>query len=166
MSPRPAAHSRPGVRFKEGIEVVEVVNDLSPGALLWAAGLSWDALPDVCNVSARSVQRWRARGQLPALLVLFLACFQDLGIIAPEWSGWQLSHRQGELYSPEGVGYRPGDLLSFQFRLQQIRILQGRVAQLERELEARPPLRPQRWQPARGRRRAQSHGGSMRSINS
>jgi len=157
MSPRDAAHSRPVVRFKEGIDVVEVVNDLSPGALLWAAGLSWDSLSDVCNVSARTVQRWRQRGELPALLVLFLACFQDLGIIAPAWAGWQLSHKKGELYSPEGVGYRPGDLLAMHFRLQQINVLRGRVTRLEQELAARPPLRPQRWRPSRAQRARPDH---------
>jgi len=87
-----------------------------------------------------------------------LACFQDLGIIAPAWAGWQLSHKKGELHSPEGVGYRPGDLLAMHFRRQQIAALRRRVALLEQELAARPPLRPQRWRPARAQRaRAQPH---------
>jgi len=168
MSPAPADTTPSPHQGKDGIGVVL---DQSPGALLWAAGLTWDELPRLCQVSARTVQRWRARRALPAVVVLFLACFQDLGIIAPAWSGWQLSARKGELFSPEGVGFRPGDVQSLHWRLQQIGALRRRVAELEeraaelgRELEQRPPLSPQRWRPARARRsppRAKTSRGSV-----
>lgn len=44
----------------------------------------------------------------------------------PAWSGWAL--RNGELFTPEGVGIRPGEVRSIPYRAHQI-------AELERQLK-------------------------------
>jgi len=141
------------VEKREGVEQLTGLEGQSPGALLWAAGLTWENLAQVCGVSARTVTRWRRRGELPPLLRLALAPFVDLGALSPAWSGWQIAHRTGELYSPENQTFTPGELRSWQFRYQQIRALQRRVRELERELEERPARVP--WIPARARRSTQ-----------
>jgi len=140
------------------------MEELSPGSALWQAGLSWEALPLLCRVTARTVANWRRRGALPPVLDHLLAVFRDLGRVHPAWSGWQISCRKGELFSPEGVGFRPGDVHSLHWRLQQIRALRRRVAELERELAARPPLPDRRWRPARARRRGADPNAKSTAI--
>lgn len=112
----------------------------SPGALLWGAGLSWEKLPALLDVSTRTVHRWRAAGELPAALVLVCMCFADLGTISEPWRGWMISRRDGLLYSPEGEAFGPGDLRALFWHRQRIRALARQVDRLQRQLQERPPL--------------------------
>jgi hypothetical protein len=70
--------------------------------------------------SARTRRRWQAHG-IPARV---RASAGDLGAIDDGWRGWRLI--RGELVSPEGWKYRPGELYA-------LPILRERVRALERE---------------------------------
>lgn len=79
---------------------------MNPDAILTAAG------------SERTRRRWQKRG-IPARA---RALAGDLAAIDPAWAGWIL--RRGELVSPEGLCFRPGEVLSIPLRIQQVRALE------------------------------------------
>lgn len=124
------------------------MDKITAGGRLHRAAIRWDDLPQRFPVSARTVARWRARG-LPPLVDALLAVWGDLGVIHPAWRGWMISARDGLLYSPENEGKTPGEVRARFWDREQIKALRRQVRKLRSELEARPPLRDQRWKPKR-----------------
>lgn len=90
-------------------------------------------LARVLGVPTRTARRWKAAGRLPApwLLLFLLLGERDLGALDEAWRGWRLA--RGEIVSPEGLAFRPGEVLAASIRMQQL-------AELERQLRE-----PQQW---------------------
>lgn len=80
------------------------------------------------GISVRQARRYKAAGHMPALygIAWALAIDGDIGAVFPAWRGWRL--RDGQLWAPEGYGFRPGEIAAIPLRAQQI-------AHLSRELQ-------------------------------
>lgn len=76
----------------------------------YPAGRHPASIARACGVSVRTARRWRAAGQMPAAYALGLALVEDgdLGAVAPDWRGWRLI--RGQLFSPDGWGFTPGEI--------------------------------------------------------
>jgi hypothetical protein len=90
-----------------------------------------DASPELLSqalgISIRQARRYKAAGRLPFAYAVVWAVLAegDLGVIDPAFAGWTI--RDGQVYAPEGYGFRPGELRAIPLRNQQL-------AHLEREL--------------------------------
>jgi hypothetical protein len=89
--------------------------------------VSAEHLAQACGISVRTARRYKASGSMPfALAVLWAVLGEgDLGAVCPQWRGWTL--RDGQLFAPEGYGFRPGEVRAIPIRNQQL-------AHLEREM--------------------------------
>lgn len=65
----------------------------------------------------------------------------ELGAVAAAFAGWRLDARHGELVSPEGWRFTPGEIRAIPFRYGQIRGLQRQVRQLTAALDTRAERR-------------------------
>jgi hypothetical protein len=67
-------------------------------------------LASLTGASERTARRWIATGRMPAALALAVSLLAsgDLGTVWPEWRGWRIV--RGELTSPEGWTFRPGEI--------------------------------------------------------
>lgn len=73
-------------------------------------GLSVRDITQFARVNERTARRWKARGKIPepyASLVRFRVR-AELGALEKSWDGW--CFRRGELVSPEGQSFRPGEI--------------------------------------------------------
>lgn len=77
----------------------------------------------------RTARRYIARRRMPfALAFLWRVLIEgDLGQVSDEWRGWTLA--RGELISPEGIAFRPGEVLSIPIRQQQLAHLKLELAE-------------------------------------
>lgn len=89
--------------------------------------VSAEHLAQGLGISVRQARRYKASGTMPALygLAWSLGVDGDLGAAFPAWTGWAI--RDGQLWAPEGYGFRPGEIRAIPLRQQQL-------AHLEREL--------------------------------
>lgn len=102
------------------------------------AGLSQATAARLCGVTVRQVKRWeagQARTPPAALALVRLVGGGDLGQVSPAWCGWRLV--RGQLFSPENVGFAPGEVRA-------LPLLYGQLATLTAsQAAASPPaLRP------------------------
>lgn len=75
------------------------------------------------DVHPTTAARWKARNLLPPRYAALAALAAgDVGALDAAWTGWTL--RRGELISPEGIAFRPGEVLAIPIRMQQIAALQ------------------------------------------
>jgi hypothetical protein len=90
-------------------------------------GLSVLLLVQVTGVHPDTARRWKRTGKVPKkhATQVALATEGDLGVVAPEWSGFRL--KSGMLWTPEGKPIRPGDVLAIPYRAQQILALEAEV---------------------------------------
>jgi hypothetical protein len=95
-------------------------------AMVPTPDVSAEHLAQGLGISIRQARRFKAAGTMPALygLAWSLAIDGDLGAVFPDWSGWAM--RDGQLWAPEGYGFRPAEVRAIPLRQQQI-------AHLERE---------------------------------
>lgn len=96
-----------------------------------------------CAVSIDTARRWKRHGRLPLGMhrLLELTRLGELGAIARAFAGWRLDARHGELVSPEGWRFSPGEIRAIPFRYGQIRGLQRQVRELVTAIEARADRR-------------------------
>jgi hypothetical protein len=96
--------------------------------------VSAEHLAQGLGISIRQARRFKAAGTMPALygLAWSLAIDGDLGALFPEWRGWVM--RAGQLWAPEGYGFRPGEVRAIPLRAQQL-------AHMQRELSEPRQLR-------------------------
>lgn len=96
---------------------------MEPGEL-WHWGRSAEELAALAGVHLTTARRWKAGARPKAWLLklLAIALEGELGEISRAWRGWRI-HR-GELVSPEGWRFTPGNVRSIPF-------LEMRIASLE-----------------------------------
>jgi len=110
------------------------------------SGLSAEQLAAVCGVHITTARRWKRTGNMPLsyrVLVAFLVD-GDLGVLSPAWKGWTL--RAGEIVTPEGWTFTPGELTAVPIRYQQLAALERRMSepeQRELRLTLRPAIEPE-----------------------
>lgn len=93
-----------------------------------APDVSAAALAAALGIPERTARRYKARG-LPfpwAVVWRVLGC-GDLGAVCPAFAGWRI-HR-GQIYSPDGYGFTPGELAAIPLRYQQLRELELNAAE-------------------------------------
>jgi hypothetical protein len=85
-------------------------------------------LAEALGISLRTARRFKAAGRMPFAYAVVWAILAegDLGIADPAFSGWRV--RDGQIYSPDGVAFRPGEIAAIPIRHQQL-------AHLTRQLE-------------------------------
>jgi len=73
------------------------------------AGLSADELARLTDSHVTTARRWLRTKKAPPMVLRCLAVLRrgDLGAVNKAWTGWRLSARDGELYSPEGSDSLP-----------------------------------------------------------
>lgn len=73
-------------------------------------GISETAIVRAIGVDRRTARRWKRAGRVPSIVAPLLRIrFEgDLADLDAAWCGWKL-HR-GDLWSPEGHAFSPGDL--------------------------------------------------------
>ena len=73
-------------------------------------GISDLALAQAAGVHLDTARRWKRRGRVPAPLAPFIRMKLegDLAALDRDWCGWKL--HAGDLWSPEGYAFAPGDL--------------------------------------------------------
>jgi len=90
-----------------------------------------------------TVTRWRESGKFPPELVRLaeLELQGELGHIHARWQGWRIT-RAGELVSPAGEPFLPGELLALGLKYQQL----GELTRLQANVRGteRDPSRPLR----------------------
>jgi hypothetical protein len=82
------------------------------------------AVAAALGISLRSARRYKAAGQLPfpyAVMWAVLGC-GDLGAIRPEWRGWRI--HGGQIVTPDGYGFSPGELAAVPIRYQHLAALE------------------------------------------
>jgi hypothetical protein len=95
-------------------------------------GLSVLLLVQITGVHIDTARRWKRAGKVPKkhAVQVALATEGDLGVIAPEWTGFRV--KNGLLWTPEGLAVRPGDIRSIPYRAHQVLALEQELAK-ERE---------------------------------
>lgn len=107
---------------------------------LWHWGHSAERLASLAEVHITTARRWktgkRPRPSLMKLARIVLA--GELDQLGPTWRGWKI--RNGELVSPEGWTFTPGEVRA-------IRLLEAKIARLEadRRLELQADWVSDRW---------------------
>ena len=109
-------------------------------------GWSIKHIATLCEVSEKTVSRWKAGQTVPPKTALMILR-GDLGAFSRDWRGWII--RGGELVSPEGWCITMSDVRATPLQRQQIAIYQAENRGLKAELEARQydqdqPL-PSQW---------------------
>jgi hypothetical protein len=86
--------------------------------------VSAEHLAQGLGISVRQARRFKAAGKMPALYAMAwaLAVEGDLGAAFPAWRGWAM--RDGQLFAPEGYGFRPGEVRAIPMRAAQLRELE------------------------------------------
>ena len=89
---------------------------------------SAEHLSSVLGVSVRTARRWKAAGRLPFAYAVVWAVLGegDLGAADDAFAGWRV--RDGQVISPDGNAFRPGEIAAIPIRHQQL-------AHYERELQ-------------------------------
>lgn len=107
------------------------------------AGLAAVEISTSCSVSIDTARRWKRRGRCPQGMqrLLELTLEGELGAVAAAFAGWRLDARHGELVSPEGWCFTPGEIRAIPFRYGQIRGLERQVRELVSTVEARADRR-------------------------
>jgi hypothetical protein len=90
---------------------------------------SAEHLAKVLGIGVRTARRFKACGEMPFALVVMWAVLAegDLGIADPAFQGWRLRH--GQLFSPEGTAFRPGEIASIPLRMQQVSSMQKALSE-------------------------------------
>ena len=120
------ARQRKNFRNRSSVAAVNGMNCRS-----WIAWNRTCDLIDLGYISARTARSWRQKRRLPAWAAgwIQLIADGDLGRMDPVWNQWLL--RRGELISPDGWGFRPGEVVTIPFRHQKIRFLEDDLVRLE-----------------------------------
>jgi Phage protein len=86
------------------------------------ANLNTDELAELAGVNVATARRWKAQKKLPESIcrLLEVTALGRLDILG--WKGWRLI--RGELISPEGWEFQPGDLIAIPFLREQLRAYQ------------------------------------------
>lgn len=92
-------------------------------------GLSAEELAALTDTHVTTTRRWLRTKKVPPMVLRYLAVLRrgDLGAINKAWTGWKLSARDGELYSPEGVGFTPGHVRAGPLHAQTAKELRGQL---------------------------------------
>jgi transcriptional regulator with XRE-family HTH domain len=96
-------------------------------------GLSCARARALVGVSRRTWSRWeRGEARIPtaAVNLLRLVAAGELPAGGPAWNGWRFY--KGELVSPEGIGFEPGEIRALPLQY-------AYIAELECQLRNRPP---------------------------
>ena len=83
-----------------------------PGGIEALNDVSAERIAEICRVHITTARRYK-RGEEPpfASLQLLKLCDKgELGVLDLKWAGWHL--RNGQLISPDGQSFAPGDVLS------------------------------------------------------
>lgn len=83
------------------------------------------------GVSRRTWRRWM-RGETripPAVVTLARILSGSLDELHPEWAGWILNRRTGELVDPEGVAHTPASVRAWHWTAGELSALRGRENQ-------------------------------------
>jgi hypothetical protein len=85
-------------------------------------GISAEEIATRCGVDLATARRWkRGATRIPRTAVAVL--LGDLGAIDPHFRGWKIEH--GEIISPEGWRFGPGEVLSLPLLRQQLAAYQA-----------------------------------------
>lgn len=89
-------------------------------------GISIAHLVEITGCTDRTARRYKRLQVLPPWLARLVAiCLEgELGEISRAWRGWRLAH--GELISPEGWRFNPGQIHALPFLRQQLQAAQVR----------------------------------------
>lgn len=87
------------------------------------AHLNTEELADLAGVNVATARRWKAACKLPETVkrLLEITALGRLDVLG--WRGWRLI--RGELISPEGWQFKPGDVMSLQLLRMQVRGLEA-----------------------------------------
>lgn len=90
-----------------------------PRELRLAVGLSRAVCADFLNISTRTLARWENAGGAPewALTRLYQRAY-GFPLEHKEWRGWRFF--RGQLVSPDGLTYTPGELRAWQIKQQEL----------------------------------------------
>ena len=91
--------------------------------------VSAEHLAQGLRISVRQARRYKAAGRMPFVYGALWAVVVDgdLGAAFPEWRGWAI--RAGQLWAPEGYGFRPGEVRAIPMRCAQVRELEHAAAE-------------------------------------
>lgn len=110
------------------------------------------------GVSVVTLRRWKRTGRVPRWALILLALLSgELAAIDPAFEGWLI--RAGELVTPEGWRFTPGEIRSIPFLYGQVRLwrdeaLAYRNTPQQRELPLEEPERARTFSPIITRRSA------------
>lgn len=98
------------------------MNTNEAGALY---GIPAPLIASACGVSVRTATRWKAKRRAPAWATRAVRLLVDceLAPVSADWQGWRIAG--GELVSPEGERFAPGDVRAIPWR-------RAQLAELER----------------------------------
>lgn len=118
---------------------------INPGDLYNArrqARLSRDQAADLAGIHRTTYHRQESGASRPSLAVYRLILTRAGFLPDAEWYGWRLFN--GNLYTPEGVSYSPGEIQAFpyQMAIQAELRRQLRTYQPERQRELIPNIYP------------------------
>jgi len=97
-------------------------------------GIPADQIAALCGVDIATARRWKSgRSRIPVAAKKLLA--GDLGAFGKEWKGWKIV--KGEIVSPEGWSYPPGEILAIPFLRAQLAHFES-LRRQARELDEQP----------------------------
>jgi len=77
----------------------------------WTAGFSRKEAAVFAGVDPKTFREYERRHRAPvAIARLFGMLAGDLGMVSPQWQRWRVV--SGELITPSGIGFRPGEIAS------------------------------------------------------
>lgn len=90
-------------------------------------GLSAEELADLTHSHVTTARRWLRARELPPVVGRCLTVLRtgDLGGLSAQWNGWTL--RGGQLISPEGSTFTPGDVRAGPLHAETARLLRGQL---------------------------------------
>ena len=117
-----------------------------------------------------TVSRWRRRRSFPPIVrrLARLELDGELGAIHAAWTGWRLDRKAGELVTPDGWTFTPGEIRAYPLRLQEARALRRELDTMRsarrRGILARLPHAFAQVLASRKQRRADTRRDPMRAA--
>jgi len=108
-----------------GWQVRVVVMDDNRLPALWGRATT-ETLSTLTGAHHTTARRWKRLTELPRWLAILVRVVLEgeLADVSAEFAGWCIRH--GELVSPEGVRFTPGQIRALPFRLQQVQAMRAR----------------------------------------